>query len=202
MWLSTWSHVKGLNDWQRLTGLELHTKGFMTDGKWVPVRTFLKVQKRWTEKDDSIKVCQREAVWLLGEEAEKGETWHRNSSQQRAPPTTFQACPLSLTGLSKLKGLFFWREGVRNPFPFSLLIFLQWLPTNPRNNFLLTLSPTSGSLVWISLSQVLLPSWTYLIHLHLFSSSFPLSTCETQEPERVSGSKPYAWHRVHRMQYK
>lgn len=53
-----------------------------------------------------IKVCQREAVRPRGEKkAEKGETWHRNS-KQRVSPTAFQACPLSLTGLSKLKRLF------------------------------------------------------------------------------------------------
>lgn len=134
---------------------------------------FLKVQKRWTEKDDDKGVSKGSCVARWEKRAEKGETWHRNSSQQRASPTTFQACPLSLTGLSKLKRLvFFWREGVRNPFPFSLLIFLQWLPTNPRNNWHFHQLPAA----WCEFlfSQVLLPSWTYLIHLHLFSSSFPL----------------------------
>lgn len=202
MWLSTQSHVKGLNDWQRLPWPNFTLKVLWLMASGFLLEPFLKVQKRWTEKDDDKGVSKGSCVARWEKRAEKGETWHRNSSQQRASPTTFQACPLSLTGLSKLKRLvFFWREGVRNPFPFSLLIFLQWLPTNPRNNW--QLSPTSGSLVWISLFS------SALTFLNLSYSSalifFILPSCQPVKPRNqrvVSGSKPYAWHRVHRMQYK
>lgn len=127
-------------------------------------------------------MCQGEAVWPVGRRGlRKGRLGTETVVNRRASPTTFQACPLSLTGLSKLKRLvFFWREVLK---PLSILSshIPLWLPTNPRNSDTFTNFRQPG--VNFSFLKCSLPSWTYLIHLHLFSSSFLLSACETQEPE-------------------
>lgn len=101
--------------------------------------------------------------------------------------------PRSRPALSHLLIWLSWKDcfgrAVRIPFPFSLLIFLWWLPMNPRNNWHFHQLPAA----WCEFlfSQVLLPSRTYFIHLHLFSSSFPLvNLCNPGTREWFQAANP------------
>lgn len=89
----------------------------------------------------------------------------------------------------------FW--SVRIPFPRPLLIFLWWLPMNPRNQW--HFHQLLAALVWIPLFSRAL---TFLNTAFIFFISPVCQPMQHNNQKVVLGSKVYVWYRVPRTQYK